>query len=75
MEATLQDCFARIDWKMIWDSSKGIEEYTTSVISFINKCIDDVVPTVTVHTYPNQKPRITGNIRIELKARAAISRS
>ena len=36
-------------------------EYTTSVISF----------TVTVRTYPNHKPWITGNIRIELKARAA----
>ena len=45
--------------------------YTTSVIGFINKCIDNIVPTVTLHTYPNQKPWITGNISIELKARAA----
>ena len=37
------------------DFSNGIEEYTTSVIGFINKCIDDIVPTVTVRTYPNQK--------------------
>jgi hypothetical protein len=51
------------------DSSNSIEEYTTSVIGFINKCIDDVVPTVTVRTYPNQKPWITGNICIKLKAR------
>ena len=48
----------------------GTEEYTISVISFINKCIDDVVPTVTVRTYPIQKQWITGNIRIELQARA-----
>ena len=59
------------DWNMFRDSSDGIEEYTTSVIGFINKCIDDVVPTVTVCTYPNQKPWITGNISTELKARAA----
>jgi hypothetical protein len=52
---------------MFWDSSNGIEEYTTSVIGFINRCTDDVVPTVTVCTYPNQKPWITGNICIELK--------
>jgi hypothetical protein len=52
-------------------SSDGIEEYTTSVTGSINKCIDDVVPTLTVHTYPNQKPRITGNICTELKDRAA----
>ena len=55
---------------MFCDSSDGIEEYTTSVIGFINKCIDDIVPKVTVCTCPNQKPWITGNIR-ELKARAA----
>jgi hypothetical protein len=40
------------------------------VTGFINKCIDDVVPTVTVRTYSNQKPWITGNFCIELKARA-----
>ena len=56
---------------MFRDSSNVIEEYITSFIGFINKCIDDVVPTVTVRTYPNQKPWIAGNIRIELKARAA----
>ena len=45
-----------------------IEECTTSATGFI-KCIEDVVPTVTVCTYPNQKPWITGNT--ELKGRAA----
>ena len=56
---------------MFWDSSDVIEEYTTSVTGFINKCIEDDVPTVTVRTYPNQKPWNTGNIRTELKARVA----
>jgi hypothetical protein len=56
---------------MFWDFSDGIEEYTTSVFGFINKCIDDVVPTVIVRTYSNQKPWIIGSIRTELKARAA----
>ena len=56
---------------MLWDSPNGIEEYATSVTGFINKCIDDVVPTVTVRTYPNQKPWITSNILTELKYRAA----
>ena len=56
---------------MFQDSSNGIEEYTTSVTGFINKCNDDFIPIVTVCTYPNQKPWITGNVRTELKARAA----
>ena len=62
MDATLEDCFASTDWNVFWDSSNGIEEYTTSVTGSINKCFDDVVPIVTVRTYPNQKLRITGNI-------------
>ena len=56
---------------MFRDFSDVIEEYTTSVTGFINKCIEDAVPTVTVRTYPNQKPWTTGNIRTELKGRAA----
>ena len=64
-DATLQDCFASTDWNMFRNSSNGIEEYTISVTGIINKCIDDVVPIVTVHTYPNQKPWITGNIRTD----------
>ena len=62
-DTKLQDCFASTDWNMFWDSSDGIEEYTTSVIGFINKCIDDVVPTVTIRTYPNQKPWRSGKER------------
>jgi hypothetical protein len=45
--------------------------YTTSVTDFINKCIYDVVSTVTVHSYPNQKSWITGNIHTEQKSKAA----
>ena len=59
------------DWNIFCDSSDGIEKYTTSVTGFINKCIEDVVPTVTVCAYPNQKPWITGNICTELKGKAA----
>ena len=46
---------------MFRDSSHG----------FITKCIDDVIPTVTVRTYPHQRRWITGNIRTELKSKAA----
>ena len=70
-DATLQNCFASTDWNMFGDSYNGIEEYITSVTCFITKCINDVVPTVSVRAYPNQKPWITGNIRTELKGRAA----
>ena len=52
VDATLQYCFASTDWNMFQDSSNSIEKFTTSVTGFINKCID-VVPRVTIRTYPN----------------------
>jgi hypothetical protein len=39
------------------------------VSEFISKCIGDVVPPVTIKTFPNQKPWIDGSIRAKLKAR------
>ena len=73
-DAMLQDCFAITNWNMFQDSSNSIEEYTTSVIGFINKCMMKVVATVTIRTYPNQKPWTTGSNLTELKARAAAFR-
>ena len=65
-DVKLQDCFASTDWNMFRDCSNDFEDYITSVTGFTNKCIEDVVPTVTVRTHPNQKPWITGNIHTEL---------
>ena len=67
-DTKLQDCFISTDLNMFRDSSDGIEKFTTSVTGFNNKCIEGIVPTVTVRTYPNQKPWITGNIHTELNA-------
>ncbi|KAI3359443.1 hypothetical protein L3Q82_002939 [Scortum barcoo] len=40
-----------------------------AVIGYIGKCIDDVVPRITVQTFPNQKPWVNGEVRAKLKAR------
>ena len=70
-DAKLQDCFASTDSNMFRDSSDNIEEFTTSVTSFINKCINDVVPTVTVHTvhFPTRSHGLQG-IHTELRLQA-----
>ena len=70
-EAKLQDCFASPNWNIFRDLSNNIEEFITSVTGFINKFIDNIIPTVIVRAYLNQKPWITGNIRTKLKTRAA----
>jgi hypothetical protein len=67
-ESMLQDCFDHADWDMFRVASENnIDVYTDSVSQFIKKCIGDVVPTVTMNTYPNQKPWIDGGIHAKLK--------
>jgi hypothetical protein len=50
-------------------SDNNIDVYAESVSEFISKCIGDVVPTVTIKTFSNQKPWIDGSIRTKMKAR------
>jgi hypothetical protein len=68
-ESTLQDCFDHVDWKMFRQASDNkIDLYADSVSEFIRMCIGEVVPTVTIKSYPNQKLWIEGSICVKLKA-------
>ncbi|KAK3506928.1 hypothetical protein QTP70_031211 [Hemibagrus guttatus] len=49
------------------------EEYTTSVTSYIGKCLDDVSKTIT--TRSNQKPWMTAEVRALLKSRDSAFRA
>ena len=65
----LQDCFDHTDWDMFTVvSTNTIEVYMDTMTEFIRKCIGDVVPTVTIKTYPNQKPWIDGSICAKLES-------
>ena len=68
-DSTLQDRFDHVDWDMFRIASdNNIDECPDSVSEIISKCVGDVVPTVTIKTFPNQKPWIDGSIRTKLKA-------
>ncbi|KAK3564155.1 hypothetical protein QTP86_009038 [Hemibagrus guttatus] len=47
----------------------NLEEYTTSVTSYISKCIDDVTVSKTITTRSNQKPWMNAEVRALLKSR------
>ncbi|KAL6490578.1 hypothetical protein MHYP_G00009230 [Metynnis hypsauchen] len=65
--SALQDCFDDTDWEMFREASNNnIDEYTDSVIWFIIKCIEDVVPTKT-DVYPNQKPWLNCEVHAAFK--------
>ncbi len=75
-DATLQDCFDHVDWDMFRAAPDGdIEAYSDSVMCFIRKCIEDVVPTKTIRIYPNQKPWINSDVRSALSARTSAFKS
>ncbi|KAK3539497.1 hypothetical protein QTP70_009038 [Hemibagrus guttatus] len=60
--SALQDCFECTDWNMFRKAatnSINLEKYTTSVTSYIGKCIDDVAVAKTITTRSNQKPWMT----------------
>ncbi len=43
-------------------SDDDIETYSDTVMYFIRKCIEDVVPTKTIRIYPKQKTWINSNV-------------
>ncbi|KAK3545155.1 hypothetical protein QTP70_001669 [Hemibagrus guttatus] len=72
LKHNMEDCFECTDWNMFREAatngdSINLEEYTTSVTSYIGKCIDDVTVSKTITTRSNQKPWMTAEVRALLK--------
>ena len=65
---TLQDCFETTDWLMFKEAADvDINEYTNTVSSYIQHCIDEVVPKKVVPSFPNQKPWVDAVVRARLR--------
>lgn len=57
----LQDCFQTTDWQMFKEAASeggdvNLEEYTSSVLDYIRKCVEDVTTSKTIAIPANQKP-------------------
>ncbi len=52
-----------------------IEAYSDSVMCFIRKCIEEVVPTKTLRIFSNQKPWTNSDVRSALSARTSAFKS
>ena len=70
----LQDCFDSTEWSIFseaatYDNVTNLDEYTESVIGYINKCTDDVTEVRTIRRRANQKPWLTGEVRALLRTR------
>lgn len=78
--SALQDCFECTDWHMFREAatdgdSTNLEEYASSVTSYISKCIDDVTTSKTITTRSNQKPWMTAEVRALLRTRDSAFRA
>ena len=73
MEDTLSNIKADVPPKKTY--LKIQKTVTTSVTGFIRKCISNVVPTVRVRCFPNQKLCINTKVGAKLKNRATAHRA
>ncbi|KAK3556233.1 hypothetical protein QTP70_006918 [Hemibagrus guttatus] len=78
--SALLDCFDCTDWNMFREAATNgdsikLKEYTTSVTSYISKCIDDVTVSKTIAICSNQKPCMTAKVRALLKLRDSTFRA
>ncbi len=55
-EAMLQAALDDVDWDMFRASSSDVSEFTDVAVSFVNTLTEQATETITVKTFPNQKP-------------------
>lgn len=72
----LWECFECTDWHILrhaatQENNINLEEYTSSVQSYICKCVDDVVMTKKIRSFPNQKASMNGEVRAMYTAEKA----
>lgn len=59
----LQECFDSTNWNNLLSTLIDINEQVDTVPSYINFCVDNIIPSKTGTIFPNKKPWI----RKELK--------
>ena len=59
----LQGCFESTDWNNLLTPSNDMEEQVDTVSSYINFCVDNIIPSKTVTIFPNNKPWITKELK------------
>ncbi len=70
-EAMLQAALDDVDWDMFWASSSDVSEFTDVAVSFVNTLTEQATETITIRTFPNQKPWVDRTIRDAVNKRTA----
>ncbi len=70
-EAMLQAALDDVDWDMFRASSSDVSEFTEVAVSFVNTLTEQATETITVKSFPNQKPWVDRTIRDAVNKRTA----
>ncbi len=70
-EAMLQSALDDVDWDMFRASSSDVSEFTEVAVSFVNTLTEQATETITVRSFPNQKPWVDRSIRDAVNKRTA----
>ncbi len=67
----LQAAIDDVDWDMFRASSSDVSEFTDVALSFVNTLTEQATETMSVRTFPNQKPWVDRTIRAAVNKRTA----
>eukprot|EP00061_Rhincodon_typus_P003725 g20816.t1 len=70
-EDHLRDCLELVDWTMFKCSVEHLDRYTTIVMDFISKWMEDHVSKRSIHVFPSYKPWMNQEIHSLLKTMRA----
>ena len=65
---TLNGCFHSTDWDVMLTGA-SLDEQVETITAYVKFCVDMLIPTKVVKTYPNNKPWVTNGIADVLKRR------
>ena len=64
-ESLMQDCFSQTDWDVFKAAATLFfhqHTYAECVTGYISTCVDDIVPTIQVRKFLNQKPCLSSQV-------------
>ncbi|XP_067658336.1 uncharacterized protein [Haliotis asinina] len=59
----LKGCFECTNWAVFLENAENIDDLVDTVTSYINFCVDLVIPVKEIKTYPNNKPWVSKELK------------
>ena len=71
----LKACYECTNWEVFTESNDSIDDITDAVSSYINFCVDSVIPSKSIKIYGNTKPWFDKELRQKFKEKSVVLKS